>query len=151
MVLFHINRYSPANIVNHASEQPDISVEEQCAKRYETMREKVKEIDPSLEIAFIPRTLYDLFFIQQTIQEDISLKTICCYTDKKYHTYTAEDMGGEDKLKKFQDKMRKDQAEHQCWHLCYFDDAGNNHHTGVKEVAYRLNQVIVNSTGQSDQ
>ncbi|MEI6243208.1 MAG: hypothetical protein WCP39_07415, partial [Chlamydiota bacterium] len=42
-----------------------------CSSRYEIIQEEIKKIDPALEIAFIPRTLYELIFIEQCIQEDL--------------------------------------------------------------------------------
>ncbi|QLH35468.1 MAG: hypothetical protein HWD61_04365 [Parachlamydiaceae bacterium] len=49
------------------------------------MKSKLKEIDPTLEAVFIPRTLYELVFIRKCIQEDLKHKDICPDLDPSSH------------------------------------------------------------------
>jgi hypothetical protein len=46
-------QYSPAALTNNGSEK----ALEECANRYELLKAKLKEIDPTLEAVFITRTL----------------------------------------------------------------------------------------------
>ncbi len=144
------DKYSPANIVNAAVKDPTISAEEQCANRYELIRGKVKELDPSLDIAFVPRTLYELILLRKCIQEDVKANEICsslnpitqrlvhCPKQKVY----VKALSAKERAKMIEDIQAK-QLKKKCWHLCYFDDAGDNQNQSVKDVAYRLNRAIV--------
>ncbi|MBS0655633.1 MAG: hypothetical protein JSR46_07645 [Verrucomicrobia bacterium] len=119
-----LNEYAPAAIVNR---NIDTAMSE-CTKRYEIITSKVKEIDPTLAVVFIPRTLYELIFIRKCIREDVKKQKICEELAPRKRT-TLELEGEHVPSKK-------------CWHLCYFDDVGDNNNLGVREVAYRLNRTI---------
>lgn len=43
-----------------------------CPKRYEIISEKIKNLNPKLKIAFIPRTLYELTYIECCIKQGIN-------------------------------------------------------------------------------
>ncbi|PJD97597.1 MAG: hypothetical protein CK425_02925 [Parachlamydia sp.] len=76
------------------------SLLEEGSKRYESLRTKIKEIDPSLEITFIPRTLYELIYIQGCIEEDLTHKAICPRIDYQYLKVrtSLKTGGGEDQI-----------------------------------------------------
>ena len=75
--------YSPAALINSGSEQAS----KDCANRYESIKSKVKEIDSSLEIIFVPRTLIELIFIRKCIKEDLKHKGICSSLSKLEQGY----------------------------------------------------------------
>lgn len=125
-----LNQYSPSGIVNKGSDK----IAEDCAKRYELIKAKLKEIDSSLEVVFIPRTLYELIFLRKIIKEDLkhNKDNKCCpYFQALTQSVQPNDIQEQSKV------TRK------CWHLAHFMDAGDNNHLGVKELAYRLNQIII--------
>lgn len=57
-----LNRYSVTSI---ASKLPH-----QAEKRDLLIKQQIKQIDPELHVAFIPKTLYELLFIKELIEED---------------------------------------------------------------------------------
>lgn len=90
---------------------------------YELIKNEIKSIDNNLEIAFIPKVLYELNFIKEAIQEDIAAGQTCS------------------NLKNPEANWQK-----KCWHLPRFADNGevsNVHQKEVAELAYRLNKVII--------
>lgn len=125
-----LNQYSPAAIINSGSEDAN----EKCANRYELIKAELKKIDPTLEAVFIPKTLYELFFIRKCIREDLKHHEICPLLNRAYHK-----MGNEG-------KQQEIEAIRKCWHINYLTNKGDNikdnQNTGVKAVAYRLNQTI---------
>lgn len=125
-----LNEYAPAAIVNRNSE----SAEEECANRYDLIQSKIKEIDEDLEVAFVPRTLYELVFLRQCIEEDIANNSVCPFIGGSWSI-------GEQYLPP--DNIKAEKTKRKCWHLCCFADEGHNDDHQVKEVAYRLNQVII--------
>ncbi len=50
--------------------------------RYDLIQQSVKSINIDLDVAFIPRTLYELIFLKECICEDIHQNKIC---DQIYH------------------------------------------------------------------
>jgi hypothetical protein len=63
------------------------------ANRYKLMRKKVKKLDPSLEIAFVPKVLYELVYICKGIKEDLTARTSCPFLswDKEVKSRTMRD------------------------------------------------------------
>jgi hypothetical protein len=117
---------------------------EQVANRYDLLKAEIKELDTSLEAVFIPRTLYELVFIRKCIQEDLKHESFCKLLKRRYHTIDLDYFEGDQvQYNNFLEKKEKIQKERKCWHLCYFNDVGNNDDPGVKKVAHRLNKVIV--------
>jgi hypothetical protein len=96
------------------------------------IKEKLKQLDPTLRIMFIPKTLYELSFIQASIQEDLEDKKTCEYG----HLFCEEEISPET------EKYKK------CWHLCVFekDKECDNSRASIKELAFRLNQKIFNTS-----
>ncbi len=92
----------------------------------------------------MPRTLDELIFIRKCIQEDLKHKGICSRLDPFSHLISSKTFeGDEDKYQEFLKRDAHKRAQRKCWHLCYFTDAGDNQHAGVKDVAYRLNKAIL--------
>ena len=130
------NYYSPATIINR-------NAVDECDKRYDLIREKIKEIDSSLEIVFIPRTLYELVFIKKCIQEDLKFKSVCLCLNPEAHTKTVESFNNnQERFARYKEALSFRLTQKKCWHLAQFTDAGDNNHPGVKDVAYRLNCLI---------
>lgn len=110
-------------------------------KREESIERELQTLDSDLSAIFIPRTLYELIFIHACIEEDITAKKICSFLDPKLHQSLHGQM---DEKQKNMPKLQPSQTDGKCWHLCYFDDEGDSQHPNVVEVAYRLNQLIIN-------
>lgn len=117
------------------------------ANHYEWIKANLKKLDPTLEAVFNPRTLYELFFIRQCIQEDLKHKKICPYVNP-YPSYEDcdHDLDQYHLHHKNRDAVQK---KKKCWHLAHFTDAGNNEHVGVKTVAYRLNKLFMKTLNPS--
>lgn len=132
-------QHSPAALVNSGSE----TAVEDCANRYERIKAKLKEIDPTLEAVFVPRTLYELIFIRKCIQEDLKHDDICPFLSMNKADLSLKDFNGDqEEYEDFLKSQNADQQKRKCWHLCRFTDTGDNEHAGVKNVAYRLNKAI---------
>jgi hypothetical protein len=130
-------KYSPIALMK--SRIPDAA--NKCLNRYELIKQEIKKIDSSLEIAFIPQTLYELFLIRKTIKEDLKHDSICPELDSLKTPLPARVSA---KLRQeIEEERCKIRAERKCWHLCHFTDYGNNEDPGIKEVAFRLNKSIV--------
>jgi hypothetical protein len=130
--------YSPGAIINRG----ELSATEDCSNRYAIIRKRIKEIDSSLEIAFVPRTLYELILIRKCIEEDLENKSICPLSLFNNHNNSNS------LSINFKNPFGKKQ--YQCWHLCFFDKFGDNHHPYVKEISYQINQVIVKLLSPKD-
>lgn len=134
-------QHSPIALVNSRFEKAS----EEYANRYEVIKAKLKEIDPTLEAIFVPRTLYELIFIRKCIQEDLKYKEICPLLDKKIRDHIQQSrfikMTPEERNKCLE-KNGFLINKRKCWHLCYFTEFGDNEHVGVKKIAYRLNKLI---------
>lgn len=134
------NQFSLAAIMNRGSGKEA----EEYANRYEQIKKNVKEIDPTLEVAFVPRTLYELIFIRECISEDLKHNDICPQLDRGEHKKNlAFFQNKNDKYLEFLSEQAVERAARNCWHICYFEDAGDDDHATVRDVAYRLNEVVV--------
>jgi len=131
--------------MNKSSKDSESSAIEKCAKRYDLIHSKVKELDPQLEVAFIPRTLYELIFIKKCIQEDLKEKKICPLLDVHLRLHMEKVLKTDPQnFEKNFEKILALQAKRKCWHRCHLEDAGDNsNHPQVKELAFRLNNVII--------
>jgi len=142
-----IIQHSPAELAKDGN--PEAAAN--CANRYTLLKTKIKEIDNSLEIVFIPKTLYELFFIEECIKEDLAHGNVCKNLDKSVqyaaHYPTDNKLDSAEKRKAENNKklFEENRVKRNCWHLCIFEDAGDNHHAGVKNVAYRLNNLLFNT------
>jgi hypothetical protein len=132
------------SILNNFSHVAMADRGEDVSTRYEQVKTQVKSIDPSLEIAFVPRTLYELFFIKKCIQEDLQNGYLCKHIEysnpiASLHLCNQDHKKHEAYLK----EARSDQIAKKCWHCYYYEDlVGDREHEGVKDVAYRLNKAM---------
>ncbi len=150
-IAFHDPRNNESKILSRETfdqvykifNENSLGVIEGQLNRYELIKEKVKKIDPTLEIVFIPRTLYELISIRKCILEDLKCGP-CSQLNPMEHKKSLEHYeGDEKKYELFLSNQEAKRRKRNCWHLSYFEDAGDNNHPGVKDVAYRLNQLIV--------
>jgi len=126
------NTYAPHAILNR--ETPSLAME-QCLNRHAIIQAKVKEIDPTLEIAFIPRTLYELYFLKKCSKEELNNPTIC--------DLSLSFIPSNSKTQKRNLTLADKRVKNKCWHICHFRDAGDNTHPQVQEIAYRLNRSMI--------
>lgn len=141
-------QYSPAALANSGS---DTAIEA-CANRYELLKANLREIDPTLEAVFVPRTLYELVFIRNCIQEDLAHNKICRYLSPSLQEIDVQLFeNNQQQYEKCLINKEAEQKLRKCWHLCYFTDMGDNEHSGVKAVAYRLNEVMLNAFNPSSE
>jgi len=98
------------------------------------IREEIQKIDPSLDIIFIPRTLYELIYIQAAIQEEVK-KTEICDLQSKFTNKYKKNKYKENFLKKFEN----------CWHICQFTDYSlpDNDNLFLQHLAYRMNNLAL--------
>ncbi len=131
-----LTQHAPLTLISSGSK-------EDCANRYALIQAKIKEIDPTLEAVFIPRTLYELVFIRKCIQEDLKHKTICPHLSKKAHQTSIRYFSDEQERQAYIRGLKALRIQRKCWHICRFYDAGDNAHVRVKRIAYRLNNVML--------
>ncbi len=128
------------------------------SNRTHRLREKLHSIDTNLEIAFIPRTLYELLYIREAIQEEIKDREICPLQ------YPRSSRIGNSLII----PGASSEKARNCWHLCEFGDQvavginidghgtvqelpseGKQLHVDdqckkmMMQLAYRLNEVAV--------
>lgn len=145
--------YSPMSLQNSKSNEDSVKV---CANRYDLIREKIKSIDQTLEIIFVPRTLIELIFIRKCIKEDLRNNEICPFLDRQEQTYIYHpeklrfyEIEAPEKRNENLEEIAKLKSKRKCWHVCYFDYAGDSEHPDVTNVAFRLNQAIVKTLNPS--
>ncbi len=80
-----LSRYSPARIM-YTNNENSQKVKEEYADRYELISKNIKLIDQDLEVAFIPRTLYELVLIRKCIKEDLKRGEICKFLNPQKHS-----------------------------------------------------------------
>lgn len=140
-------QYSPGAIMQR--EAADAS--QICADRYNVLKTKLKEIDPTLEAAFVPKTLYEMVYLKQCIEEDVNADKVCPLLDRGKHPFA---------FKKFQSlKVVNNEQEYKaffenrkCWHLNFFPDHQEHHNEpGIINIASRLNQIMLNTFNPSSQ
>ncbi len=85
----------------------------------------VKEIDPHLHIAFIPKTLYELIYLHQCIEEDIQEGALCPLLR---YSHTHEKAATKD-----------------CWHINNSQTPDDINKARLKRVALRLNDTIAST------
>lgn len=118
--------------VRLAIHQPD-----SCAARYELITKTIQKIDPCYQVVFIPKTFYELMYIEKCIQEDLDRKKVCFFVVPWTHETTEQELV--DVCRKEREKL-----EEACWHLCHFTKTETDSSLQkVKTLAHRLNQVAI--------
>ncbi len=116
---------SPAALIK--SEAADAPTE--GAGRYDLIKKRLQLIDPTLRAVFVPKTLYELFYIRESIQEDVKNNAICpIVVDSKFSQVHAE--------------LRQDCKTRKCWHFIPCMSPEENEDDGVQYIAYRLNEAM---------
>jgi hypothetical protein len=125
---------------------------------YERIRAGIKKMDSSLDIAFIPRTLFDLVFIRASIEEEIQNNSICDFQyDQNGHwssdeyeklkQYAEKRNGGLTSLTSFSHEESKEfeKTLNTCWHFCrlWDENTPENDNPFVKILARRVNNLMV--------
>lgn len=104
----------------------------------DTEEASLQEIDPEIKITFIPRTLYELFFLRECVQEDLDKGKICENIENHRIYATTKN----DEMRELCKQALL--ASQPCWHTRYsFKDFGNDQDEEIKKTAYRLNNVIL--------
>lgn len=106
---------------------------------FQLIHEEVKEIDRHLDVAFVPRTLYDLVVIEAGIREEVEDRRLCDLHDKAdYKSFV-------NRINYYKSPTRYAQKLENCWHLCRFtnENLPDNHDPFVRLLAYRVNQLLV--------
>lgn len=80
-----LTRHSPSHIM-HSNSRISQKIKEEYAARYELISKTIKLIDQDLEVAFIPRTLYELVLIRKCIKEDLKRGEICKFLNPQKHS-----------------------------------------------------------------
>lgn len=105
------------------------------------IREAIKKVDNSLDVAFIPRTLYELVFLRQSIMEELEDGASCSLLNVDGYNAFKDYLKGENEEAEsyFMSKLEK------CWHICCFTDKDNssNDHVYVRELAFQMNSLLV--------
>lgn len=136
------NQYAPGAIINNRG--PSTTAMEHCMNRYEIIKALTKTIDPTLEIAFVPRTLYELVLIRKCMWEDLKNQSICdLANDRTHQEYLKDGQKAQGKHQQLLEKFAKTRLKNKCWHLCFFQGRDTNYDFAVEETAYRLNQALV--------
>lgn len=124
-----LNSYSPLSLLNGKSNGLEI-----CLNRYISLKNRVKELDSHLEIAFIPRTLYDLILLKQCVEEDVQSSDLCPLLD----------VNSRIQMKKTdRNLLERTIKSRNCWHLPFRFDAPEEQASNLEFVAFKLNNVIV--------
>lgn len=115
---------------------------EDLDRRHSIISEKLKEIHPSLKVVFIPRTLYELTYIEQCIDEDHK-----CYDENSEHYQPCSiSLRESTPIEKRIDLDKQSSERKECWHLEKCKDVNlpeQNKNKRLRKMAYRLNNIMV--------
>jgi hypothetical protein len=128
------DKYSLASIANSPSTKDEIAFT--VENRFQIVKDKIKAIDPNLEVGFIPRCLYELIFIRKCLREDIREGERC------KHAYK----GAQRAIHKHPEEAEEIEAytlARKCWHVKSFGDEYDNQNECVRNYCYRMNKAIV--------
>ncbi len=118
-----INAMTPYAITHR---EPGFAAMHDCAARTKIISEKIRAINPSLEVAFIPRTLYDTFLIRQCIQEDLNCKSACQFESASAFEDIRSFKKDQTKYQAYLERSANERAKRRCWHLCCFKNNGKD-------------------------
>lgn len=104
--------------------------------RVTIMREKIKQLDPALEIGFIPRVLYELLFIRKCMKEEIRDQEFCDYCYKG----AAREI---EKHPENEETIKQDIIKRKCWHAKSFGPENSSQDPILRNYAFRINKYIV--------
>lgn len=118
-------KYSPMSIIHNL---PENEIAPSLEKRTNLIREEIKKIDPSLEIAFIPKTFYELLYLRKCIEEDIQNNEVSPILNTQFNVITSSQAEAID-----------------SWYIKAFDDAGSNENKNIKKLAYKFNSELIST------
>lgn len=100
------------------------------------LHKEIQRINPGAEIAFIPRTLYELLYIRASIEEELEDRKICPLQNACFHEVFKEGRWRDPK-----EKINR------CWHLCRYDDKTplDDQKETLRNLAFRINQLAVHT------
>lgn len=127
--------HSPASLIKNGK-----SLEE-CQNRHELIRSELKKIDETLEAIFIPKTLYELFFVKKCIKEDQKNNKICEWIEPSRHSF-GERIEDKSELLEIEKENEARRAQKKCWHVRCIKDTGNDQDSEIKKVVFRLNKAL---------
>jgi hypothetical protein len=84
------------------------------------LKREFRQIDEEIGFTFIPRTLYELYFIEKCVKETLRRREIC----------------------KSQDSLEVNQSESKCWHGPVTEAFERDADPSIFDIAYRLNNSI---------
>ncbi len=149
-----MHKYSPITLLNNGGDR------EKIAQRYQLICHEVKKINANLEVAFIPKALYELQLIRKCIQEDVKQKNHCrlqtrhvqhmvhyperileAVSERGQQVITETTNG----LRQLAAEVEELQKTRKCWHRCYVDATNTTaqQKEAILEIAFRLNQACV--------
>ena len=105
---------------------------EETKSRSTYIEHELIKIDPNLRIVFVPRTLYDLFYIKASIEEEMTARSVCPLEQAEYF-----------------EEAKRDQTRHLlkgiCVHLCHFSEDSEDHEDKdlVSHISYRINALAI--------
>lgn len=118
-------KYSPMSIIHNLQ---DNEIALAIEKRTDFIRGEIKKIDTSLEIAFIPKTFFELLYLRKCIQEDVQNNEVSPILNTQF------------------DVITRSQAEAiDSWYIKAFDDAGSNENKNIKKLAYKFNSELIST------
>ncbi|GAB4225699.1 MAG: hypothetical protein Tsb0021_00850 [Chlamydiales bacterium] len=130
---------------------------ERFRKREDAILSEIKNIDPDLTITFLPSVLRQLMLVRECIEEDNREESLCeifqpgTVSILHYPRFGLPRGFNEEQTLEAQKELKNDLKKRNCWHLCFFNDAGNQDCNEVKETAFKLNQVATEKlAGHSD-
>jgi len=129
-----LNELHPTGILQ---KEPTCSNED-LSNRYEIIKERIKKLDSSYSIAFVPKILYEMTFIRQCIEEELEPGRMC-ERHKKIRLGQLDQKTEESK------KNLKKVAAKRCWHMMHNSDGNGNNSLMFEQLAYRLNKVMIES------
>ncbi len=128
---------------NGEIEEIDSKIYQQCYPLFSKMRSQegdlqyeIEKIDPELKVVFIPRTLYELFFIKACVKEDLKLGEIC----EKVTLFKMLSHSKENTRKVAREELEKMPT---CCHSGYFTDFGDDESLEIKKTALMMNNLIL--------
>lgn len=112
-------------------------IRELAEPKFDFVTRELRAIDPTYEVAFIPRVLYEMMFFHECIKEESDAGKPCELLQR--HLYVRP--WRNEKLLKLEQIKRE---SNRCWHLCHFRDRPEaEDDADLSILAHRLNEIII--------